>query len=399
MTAAKTRIFFLTFYPPTPTMGGAMAFYRHFVERRDFELFVATDDKRVLEYNPTYPVLIFEQPAWLERLTRTRLGLWAHSYKHLVAGNFIPPEVEAAARQFKPDLIFTIAGSWDWTAVMAEKLARKLGVPLVGSFNDWFDFSTLVHPRLHHRLEKRFRSFYQACDLACCTSEGMREELGSHSNAQVLYPIGASRQASGENHAVSRNGKSKFVIAFAGNLGHWYGKMLEPLITVSLNSQSVEFRIFGSNPSWSPEFDKLVREKGIFRGQLPFESLRQEMASVDAALLPMGFGEDCALTERTSFKTKFLDYLCFEKPIVLWGPDYCSAVRYATEFDSAEVCTNAQASECMKTILALAGNPQRQATLVANARRMYEDRFHPDKIHSGLVQKIQITVETFKAGK
>ncbi len=42
----------------------------------------------------------------------------------------------------------------------------------------------------------------------------------------------------------------------------------------------------------------------------------------------------------------------------------------------------------LKTILAVAGNPQKQATLVANARRMYEDRFHPDKIHAGFVKKM-----------
>ena len=197
-----------------------MAFYRHFVERPDFELFVATDDKRVQDYNPPYPVLIFQQPAWLERLSRTRLSLWAHSYKHLIAGNSIPDEVLEAAKKFKPDIVFTIGGSWDWSAIMAEKLARQLGVPLVGSFNDWFDFSTLIHPRLHDRLEKRFRSFYQACDLAWCTSEGMREELGPHRNAQVLYPIGANQQPVAQS-AASRNGKSKFVVAFAGNLGHW----------------------------------------------------------------------------------------------------------------------------------------------------------------------------------
>ncbi len=266
----KLRVFFLTYYPPVPAMGGAMAFHRHFVERKDFELFVATDDKRVLEYNPPYPVLIFQEPAWLERMSRTRLSPWIHSYKQVFAGNFIPAEVLEAAEKFKPDLIFTIGGSWNWTAQMSQKLARKLAVPLVASFNDWFDFGTINHPALLGRVEKKFRAFYQESDLAFCTSEGMRDELGPHRNAHILYPIGANAQPTTQKAAGAANGK--FVIAFAGNLGNWYGKMLEQLITASLNAKApIEFRIFGSNASWSADFDKLAKAKGIFLGHRAFD--------------------------------------------------------------------------------------------------------------------------------
>jgi hypothetical protein len=383
----KMRVFFLTYYPPTPTMGGAMAFYRHFVEREDFEIFVATDDENVLKYNPPYEVLVFKQPPLLERLLRTRLYRFVHSYKHLWAGNFIPPEVLAAAKKFKPDIIFTIAGAWAWTTLMSQRLAQELQVPLVGSFNDWFDFSGILHPMARPLLEKKFRSFYQACDLAWCTSEGMREELGPHRNAQVLYPIGAVQQPADKNSSIARNGKSKFVAAFAGNLGNWYGKMLEQVVTAAIQSQSpIEFKIFGSNPSWSAEFDKLVKDRGIFQGHRPFDQLRVEMKSVDSLLLLMGFGEDCALTERTSFKTKFLDYLCFEKPILLWGPEYCSAVRYAKEFDSAEICTSADPKDFLKKIEKLSHDADRQQILVRNAGVMYNDRFHPNNIHTEFVR-------------
>jgi glycosyltransferase involved in cell wall biosynthesis len=395
----RFRVFFLTYYPPTPTMGGAMAFYRHFVERKDFDILVATDDESVLNYKPPYELLLFKQPPLLDRLLRTRMYRFVHSYKHLWAGNFIPDEVEKAARQFKPDLIFTIAGAWGWTTLMSQRLASRLKVPLVGSFNDWFDFSGIIHPLARPLLEKKFRSFYQACDLAWCTSEGMREELGPHPNAQVLYPVGAKVQPAAFDPAAARNGKSKFIVGFAGNLGHWYGKMLEELVTVSLDSQSIEFRIFGSNPSWSAAFDNIVRANGVYRGQVPFDELRREMAAMDAVLLPMGFGPECALTERTSFKTKFLDYLCFGKPILLWGPEYCSAVRYAREFDSAEICLSCRSADCLQSTLSLAKNQARQSALVSNARRMYEDRFHPDKIHAGFVQKMRETVERFRAKK
>ena len=394
MKTAKIRVFFLSYYPPAPKMGGAMAFYRHFVERDDFELFAATDDPDFRINPPSYPSLAFDQPKWLDRIGHTRLFRWAHSYKHLVAGRFIPRSVMEAAEKFKPDLVFTIAGSWNWTAMMAQNLSKKLGVPLVGSFNDWFDFNIIQHPCLHSVLEKKFRAFYRSCDLALCTCEGMQQALGPHPNAHILYPIGARTEQAEMMETRDPDDKSRFVVAFAGNLSNWYGQMLQRLIETAIKKQApVDFRIYGGNQSWSTDFDRALRERNIFRGQLPFAQLQGELARADALLLPMGFGTECEQIERTSFKTKFLDYLAIQKPIIVWGPEYCSAVRFAGEFDSAEITTEPDAEPVLQKILSLCNSPVRQTELIGNARRMYEDRFHPDKIHSAFVHKIRETIE------
>ena len=392
----RLKIFFLSFYPPVPTMGGAMAYHRHFFQSNDFEVFIATDDKKVTQYDLPCQVLIFDQPRWLERATRSRFSLWAHTFKHLFAGYFIPKEVLQAARDFQPDLIFTIAGSWDWTAQMSEILARKLRVPLVGSFNDWFDFGTIIHPSLKPLVEKKFRSFYQQCDLAFCTSEGMNEELGEHRRSHVLYPMGALPHGNERETTPRARASSSFVVTFAGNLSDWYGVMLEQLISLALERNSqIEFRIYGTNQSWSADFNRLARERNIYRGFLPFEQLSEQMANSDALILPMGFGSESALIERTSFKTKFLDYLAFQKPILVWGPDYCSAVRVAREFDSAEICTDADPGKVLIILEALARSPERQKALIDQAAKMYEDRFHPAKIHAGFLNQMDQLLRKF----
>jgi glycosyltransferase involved in cell wall biosynthesis len=393
----RLKVFFLSFYPPVPTMGGAMAYHRHFFQSDDFEIFIATDDKRVSQYDLPCRVLIFDQPHWLERATRSRFSLWAHSLKHLFAGCFIPKEVFQAARDFQPDLIFTIAGSWDWTAQMSEMLARKLRVPLVGSFNDWFDFGTIIHPSLKPLVEKKFRSYYQHCDLAFCTSEGMKEELGAHPHAHILYPMGALPKGNEREITPHAGPSAPFIVTFAGNLSDWYGVMLEELISLALEKNSpIEFKIYGANQSWSADFDHLARERDIYRGFLPFEKLSDEMAKADALILPMGFGDSSALIERTSFKTKFLDYLAFQKPILVWGPDYCSAVRVAREFDSAEICTDANPAKALAMLESLARSPERQKELIDHAAKMYEDRFHPAKIHAGFLNQMNEIVGEFK---
>ena len=375
-----------------------MAFYRHFVEREDFIVAVATDNPQVHQFSLPYSVVFFSSPSWLRRMQRTRLSSWAHAFQHLAAGRRIPKSIIKAATDFHPDVVLTVAGSWSWTADLAGRLAHRLGVPLVGSFNDWFDYNLILPSALKPSLEKRFRRFYQQCDLALCTSEGMRQALGAHSNDILHYPMGAERDEM--VMPLRERGSAPFRVLFGGNLGEWYGPMLEKIVIAARDTgclgSEVEFVICGSNPGWSPAFDRYARVHKIHLGQVPFAELKTHAHNSDVLLLLMGFGEANAQVERTSFKTKFLDYLSFQRPIVVWGPGYSSAVRTAREFDSAELCCSASASDCLERIRDLRRNPSRQAGLLANARKMYEARFHPDKIHAEFKRKIQETVKKTK---
>jgi hypothetical protein len=388
----RIRVFYLSYTPPIPTWGGAMSFYRHFVEHSDFDLFVATDSPDVQRYAVPYPYHRFNAPRSLDRMLRTRFYRWVSIYQHLIAGHFVPEQLWKAARTFNPDLVFTIAGSWNWTARVAQRVARRLRVPLVASFNDWFDFGVLMHPYFRRSIERGFRKFYRDCDLAFCTSEGMLEALGPHPNAHVLYPIGGSMlDIKRDFISFTHNGRPATVF-FAGTLSAWYGPMLEQLVRASSDSH-LRFEIFGSNANWSRNFDSAARTTGVYKGQVPFDQLKSHAQEADFLLLPMGFGNECAQIERTSFKTKFLDYLTFEKPIMIWGPEYCSAVRAAREFDAAECYTLPDAAGCIATLQNVARCAERQKQLVANARRMYHSRFEPSRIHAVLLRECEKLVQ------
>jgi hypothetical protein len=384
----RIRVFYLSYTPPVPSWGGAMSFYRHFVERSDFEIFVATDSADVERYNMPYPFLQFDVPKWLKRMQHTRFYGWFWQYNQSIAGYFVPNQVWEAARSFRPDLVFTVAGSWNWTARLAQRVARRLRVPLVASFNDWFDFGLVIHPYFRGSIERAFRKFYRDCDLAFCTSEGMLEALGPHLNAHVLYPTGSSMLDNKREFIPFTFDGRPATVFFAGSLSAWYGPMLEQLVRANSDSQ-LRFEIFGSNASWSRDFDTAARTTGVYRGQVAFDRLKTHAREADLLLLPMGFGDECAPTERTSFKTKFLDYLTFQKPIVVWGPEYCSAVRVAREFDAAECYTSADAAGCIVALEKVARSSERQKQLVANARRMYHSRFEPCQIHAVLLRECE----------
>ncbi len=102
----------------------------------------------------------------------------------------------------------------------------------------------------------------------------MQKELGNHPNSVVLYPTGAPISNYKATLPGKQNGKP-YTVAFAGNLGDWYGGMLEALVEGS-EGTNIAFKIFGSNASWSKDFDQYATAKGIYKGQVSFEVLKAE---------------------------------------------------------------------------------------------------------------------------
>ncbi len=51
----------------------------------------------------------------------------------------------------------------------------------------------------------------------------------------------------------------------------------------------------------------------------------------------MSFEQEHELFMRTSFTTKFLDYVAFGKPVILWGPEYCTPFKVARKHGGAMV--------------------------------------------------------------
>ena len=364
-----------------------MLLYRHFCERDDFTISVVTDNPQILQYDLPYEVTLLEHSWVWNRMLRTRLSRPLHSLAHLAFGAQIPADVWQQAKSFNPDAVLTVAGSWAWTSRLAKQVAQRLKVPLIGSFMDWWYYNQIYSAWAAPLIEAAYRDLYKQSDLALCISEGMQDAMGKHPNSTVIYPIGSPCQTA-DIVQLDPNG-DKFTLAFGGNLGDWYGRMLEPLILAAWGSEEIQFELYGPGPSWSDGFDKQARSADIYRGRVPLPELRSAFEKVDALFLLMGFDDECAQVEKTSFKSKFLEYLSFQKPIFIWGPEYCSAVYYAREFDSAEVCTSPDPEDFLRTILRVRGGPTRQQQLVENARRMYSERFNPDSIHQLLVSKMK----------
>lgn len=401
VSSRKIRVLIFSHCPPSPSWGGAMTFHRHFVESGDFAVLICYPSSFLHHQYPYSCLASCEhcatyQPRLWRRLLNTRLNGLLVGIQELFGGVFLRQSWIKKAKDFEPDFVFTVAGSWDWTPLAAQKLARILGVPLVASFNDWFDYGSyrawsIFKPIIRWRFFRLFRS----CNLALCTSTNMRSALGGGGHSHVLYPTGADPAKDEVGYAPQLHSASRPLrVLFGGSLGGWYGPMLEALVSSYLHdcSQALSFRIYGANQTWSPSFEKLADALGIYRGFVPFETLVAQARNSDVLLLTMGFGEQARVVESTSFKTKFLDYLGFYRPILVWGPEYCTAATVARQFDSAEIVTDPSPAACLDALHSLASRPERRKVLIANAAAMLAGEFHPKRIHQGLLSRLQALI-------
>ncbi len=378
---ARLKILLVSHTVPENKMGGALILFRHFVLKYDFEIGVVTN-------NPAEVPGMFHrrllEPRLLSRLKKTRLGLWAEDYTHLVHSRIFDARIYEAAREFKPDIIFNVAETY--FSFHAQQLAKKLGVPFAVYFMDWATFATRSHRWAKPHMDRMYRRLYRQADLALCISEGMKKELGPHPNAHVVYPSGADIHLT---EPPAKPANRKFTVCFAGNLFQWYGQMVRDLIVESGDAGEVRLTVFGTNHRWTKEFIDDQTLKGVFHGFRPFEQLVPEFQKADSFLLVMGFGADEALIERTSFKTKLLDYILFEKPVLVWGPEYSTAVELARKFDCAYCVTDSSPKAALAGMKELAANRPLQDRLVRNATAMRETELNHHRIHSILKEQIE----------
>jgi glycosyltransferase involved in cell wall biosynthesis len=380
----KKRILIASWTIPENKMGGGLLLHRHFVLRSDFEIGIVTP-------NPAQSAPVFhrfiQEPTWLERLKRTRFAKWFHDYTHLIYARQFNVQLLAAAREFQPDLIFNVAETW--VSFHALKLARRLKIPFACYFMDWAHYSAYCHKWAVPLMNRMYRQLYRESDVTFCISDGMREELGSHLNARVLYPtpsVAVEKMGAtiGVEYERRPNNHEKFHFLFAGNLAHWYGRQVAAVLEMLQNESILSLKVFGSYHAWSPEFVKAQRDCGAYLGFKPYEELIPEFQNADCFFLPMGFDPGAALIERTSFKTKFLDYLSFEKPILIWGPEYCTAIRAAREYDAAYCVTDPNPAAVIHAMREIAQRQELRGRLCSGAYKAKLDKFNNESVYAVL---------------
>ena len=384
---AKTRVLLVSIVPPKNDCGVRIVMHRQLVEHNPFDLHVASNADfadGLLVHTP------LRLPHIVDRLRKSRFGprfaAWITDYENLVWPLTPNAALEGAVENFRPDVILTLAECG--LCHVAEKMAKRHGLPLAGLFLDWFPVmkSHYGHQSTQRILSRRFRDLYAACDVAFCTSDGMQEMLGPHPNSHVIYPM-PGRHRTPENSWPPSDGK--FRLVYVGSVENFYGRMLCSLMEKIEATDDLEIIVVGPNADWPKPLLEHARSTGIYLGFRPPEEAAGVMASADTLLVVMSFEKAHELFMRTSFTTKFLDYVAFGKPVILWGPDYCTPVRVAREHGGAAVVATRDADAVVSVSRQIAADRLLSEKLSNEALQLHKTVFNPDRLQAIFVGEIE----------
>src|SRR5205823_14596424 len=240
-------------------------------------------------------------------------------------------------------------------------------------------------------LSQRYRELYAACDLAFCSSDGMQEMLGPHPNSHVIYPM-PGRHRVPEQAWPSRSGK--FRVVYVGSVENFYGRMLCSLIEKIEATSDLEIIVVGPNADWPKPLVERARANGTYLGFKRPEEAAEVLASADALLSVMSFEKEHELFMRTSFTTKFLDYVSFGKPVILWGPEYCTPVRLARKHGGAVVVNQDDADAIVSACRQIAHDAAWREQLSQEASQLHQTLFDPDRLQKIFVSEIEKLVRS-----
>lgn len=383
----KLRVLLVSIVPPKNDCGVRIVMHRQLVGDSPFELHVASnanfEDNLLVHTRLRLPYLI-------HRLRKSRFGprlaAWITDYENLIWPLTTNGALEGAVEDFKPDVVLTLAECG--LCHVARKTAERHGLPLVGLFLDWFPMMkghyghTLTRPIL----SRYYRELYAACDLAFCTSDGMQEVLGPHPNSHVIYPM-PGRHRLPEKSWLPPTGK--FRLVYVGSVENFYGRMLCSLIEKIEITSDLEIIVVGPNADWPPPILQRAKANGIYLGFKPPEEAAAVLAGADALLAVMSFEREYELFMRTSFTTKFLDYVAFGKPVILWGPEYCGPVRVARKHGGAAAVSTDDVGAVISLCRQIGGDTALSNELSKQALQLHETLFNPDRLQSIFVGEIE----------
>lgn len=216
----------------------------------------------------------------------------------------LPRRLRDDVERFAPDVIHLSAP--DPLGFQAQKLGRRLGVPVVASIHTLFDTYLDYYPLgwLKTLVRERLRGFYDGCDYVMAPTQAMADELeaaGLKGRARVW-----SRGVDGDRFSPARRDLAfrrvlgfrddELVVAFCGRLVMEKGLAVfaEAVSRAEGKIAGLRCLVIGDGPAraWLEE----RMPEAVFAGFLTGEALAAAMASSDILLNPSSTESFCNVT-------------------------------------------------------------------------------------------------------
>jgi glycosyltransferase involved in cell wall biosynthesis len=361
----KWKILIISSVLPEPTSGGEILLWRHLLDQPDFDLEIYG-----VPLKDRFSLLLRKIQHRLQRSRKLRRILADIICLH--NGHWLdrrlPRQVDSASRT----IVVTVAHGSNCYAAL--RFAKKHRLPLATFFHDWWPDMPCVHEPFKNLEEKRFRHLYAETDVALCVCEGMKKALGPHKNSHVIYPIPSKNRF--KTKFLEKTENKNFRVVYFGNL--WdYGPMLGEALEAAKGEKTFQIEVRGANPRWGDALKKYAKEHGLWHDFAPRNELDQWLSEADAFLVPMVFEAKERRRMETSFPSKLPEFAQFGKPLIVWGPDYCSAAKWAKSSEVALVVSNPSPRALISELKRLADSQCERTLFAARSKQMAQSEFNP----------------------
>jgi len=377
----KIRVILISSVHPEPTSAGQIILYRHLVNQPEIDLEVYGGEPQRFSLSMILR-RVLGRVAKLGGFFQVGVNsLWV-----LWGGRWIDAELPRQVEKDRKTVVMTVAHGDG--SMAAQRFARRHKLPLVVFFQDWWPDMADVPSFFRRILEKQFLELARECAVGLCVCEGMRKALGAGDNLQDLTPIPALREISESESEPTVQPNSPFRIFYSGNLGE-YGPMLGEALEESLKHPEILLQVRGSNPQWSDELKRKMRANGRWLEFAPREELEEWLASADAFLIPMVFEEKYRRRMETSFPSKLIEFAQFGKPLIIWGPEYCSAIQWAKSKVGALKVMDDDCKCVINAVEALLKSDEQYQAWAKKIQQLSASIFSPQLIQSQFKQLIE----------
>ena len=282
---------------------------------------------------------------------------------------------------FNPDAVLTVTHGFSW--LTASAFAEKYSLPLHLILHDEWVEDLRVANWLRPKMDRIFGHYYNAAVSRMCVSPYMAHHYKKRYGmaGQILYPSRAPDAPSFDSPPSRSLGSSRSpVFAYGGTINFaGYPSVLRRVAEV-LALMDGKLLIFGPIDREQAKTIGLdlpnIEYRGMVTSEKMIQSFREE---ADVLILPMSFESRDKSNMMISFPSKLTDYTASGVPILICGPHYCSAVRWARENPGvAAVVDTEDTSELTTVIKNLCNNASLRWQLGAKALETGKAFFSPE---------------------
>jgi len=248
---------------------------------------------------------------------------------------FLAPYRERAIKrtlgEFRPEAVLTVAHGYSWIA--AARYAGRHNLPLhFIVHDDWPRLAGLVGG-MNQVLDQTFCRVYRSAASRLCVSPYMVEEYQRRYGVEgtVLYP---SRAADAVLHTMApRNVAIRpLTIAFGGTINTGGHVKALRMLADELAKMGGQLHLYGPITKDQAQRDGLLVSNVKLRGLVPADHFIERIRTeADVLFVPMSFAQQDSANMRLCFPSKLTDYTAAGLPLLIYGPEYSSAVCWARD--------------------------------------------------------------------